>query len=97
MPWNCCTSQNLVARGTKFIPICEISWQGTICCFTGPNAKRFRYQESYTAVWICQISLSKMKFEIHRVKNAVVLRVEYDYPEGEVEEIAYQETGDSVL
>jgi hypothetical protein len=38
-----------------------------------------------------------MKFEIHRVKNAVVLRVEYDYPEGEVEEIAYQETGDSVL
>jgi hypothetical protein len=26
-----------------------------------------------------------------------VLRVEYDYPEGEVEEIAYQETGDIVL
>ena len=33
-----------------------------------------------------------MKFEIHRVKNGAVLRVEYDYPEGEVEEIAYQET-----
>ena len=30
-----------------------------------------------------------MKFEIHRVKNGAVLRVEYDYPEGEVEEIAY--------
>jgi hypothetical protein len=38
-----------------------------------------------------------MKFEIRRAKNGVVLRVEYDYPEGEVEEIAYQETGDSLL
>jgi hypothetical protein len=33
-----------------------------------------------------------MKFEIHRVKNGAVLRVEYDYPEGETEEICYQET-----
>jgi hypothetical protein len=38
-----------------------------------------------------------MKFEIRSTKNGAVLLVEYDYPEGEVEEIAYQETGDSVL
>jgi hypothetical protein len=38
-----------------------------------------------------------MKFEIRRAKNAVIFRVEYDYPEGEIEEIVYQETGDSVL
>lgn len=38
-----------------------------------------------------------MKFEIRRVKNGAVLRVEYDYPEGEFEEIAYQKTGDGEI
>ena len=31
-----------------------------------------------------------MKFEIRSTKNGALLRVEHDYPEGEVEEIAYQ-------
>lgn len=33
-----------------------------------------------------------MKFEIRSTKNGAVLRVEHDYPEGEIEEICYQET-----
>ena len=33
-----------------------------------------------------------MKFEIRSTKNGAVLRVEHDYPEGETEEICYQET-----
>ncbi len=33
-----------------------------------------------------------MKFEIRSSKNGAVLRVEHDYPEGETEEICYQET-----
>ena len=33
-----------------------------------------------------------MKFEIRSTKNGALLRVEHDYPEGETEEICYQET-----
>jgi hypothetical protein len=33
-----------------------------------------------------------MKFEIRRTKNGAILRVEHDNPEGETEEICYQET-----
>ena len=33
-----------------------------------------------------------MKFEIRSTKNSALLRVEHDYPEGETEEICYQET-----
>jgi hypothetical protein len=33
-----------------------------------------------------------MKFEIRSTKNGAVLRVEHDYPEGETEDICYQET-----
>ena len=40
------------------------------------------------AAWICQVSLSKMKFEIRSTKNGALLRVEHDYPEGETEEIS---------
>ena len=42
--------------------------------------------------WICQIRPSKMKFEIRHAQNGAILRVEHDYPEGETEEICYQET-----
>ena len=33
-----------------------------------------------------------MKFEIRRVQNGAVLRVEPDYPDAEAEEVVYQET-----
>jgi hypothetical protein len=33
-----------------------------------------------------------MKFEIRHAQNGAILRVEHDYPEGEIEEICYQET-----
>ena len=33
-----------------------------------------------------------MKFEIRHAQNGAILRVEHDYPEGETEEICYQET-----
>ena len=33
-----------------------------------------------------------MKFEIRHTNNGALLRVEHDYPEGETEEICYQET-----
>ena len=33
-----------------------------------------------------------MKFEIRSTKNSALLRVEHDYPEGETEEICYQES-----
>ncbi len=33
-----------------------------------------------------------MKFEIRHAENGAILRVEHDYPEGETEEICYQET-----
>ena len=36
-----------------------------------------------------------MKFEIRRTKNGALLRVEYDHPEGETEEICYQEAEDN--
>ena len=41
---------------------------------------------------MCQIKPSKMKFEIRSTKNGAILRVEYDSPEGETEEICYQES-----
>jgi hypothetical protein len=33
-----------------------------------------------------------MKFEIRHTKNGALLRVEHNNPEGEIEEIGYQET-----
>ena len=33
-----------------------------------------------------------MKFEIRRVQNGAVLRIEPDYPDAETEEAVYQET-----
>jgi hypothetical protein len=36
-----------------------------------------------------------MKFEIRRTKNGALLRVEYDHPEDETEEICYQEAEDN--
>jgi hypothetical protein len=33
-----------------------------------------------------------MKFEIRHTNNGALLRVAHDYPEGETEEICYQET-----
>ena len=33
-----------------------------------------------------------MKFEIRHAQNGAILRIEHDYPEGETEEICYQET-----
>lgn len=33
-----------------------------------------------------------MKFELRSTKNGAVLRVEHDFPKGEIEEICYQET-----
>jgi len=38
-----------------------------------------------------------MKCEIRSTKNGAVLRVEHDYPEGETEEICYQETSDGEI
>jgi hypothetical protein len=38
-----------------------------------------------------------MKFEIRRTKNGALLRVEHDDPEGETEEICYQETDDNEI
>jgi len=59
-----------------------------------------RRMEEQSAVFRCltgQAQLARMrkgeamKFEIRRVQNGAVLRVEADYPDAETEEIVYQE------